>query len=118
MSLQITLGKEFTEPPGYPNLHQFRLIEMYTRASLPEMKEKVLSSFTIAGGQLILVIATTAFSMGIDCPDIRRVYHYGPPSSIEQYVQETGRAGRGGLQSQAILLYGKPSQFVGSQMKA
>lgn len=83
---------------------------MYTRASIPEMKEKVLSSFRVSGGRLRLVIATTASSMGIDCPDIRQIYHYGPPNSIEQYVQETGRAGRDGLQSQAILLYG-PCKF-------
>ncbi len=117
LSLQSSLGRDFNEPPGYPNLHEFRLIEMYTRASLPEMKEKVLSSFTKGDGQLRLVIATTAFSMGIDCPDIRRVFHYGPPSSPEQYVQETGRSGRDGLQSQAILLYGKPGRFIGERMK-
>ena len=115
--LQSTLGRYFTDPPGYPNLHVFWLIEMYTRACLPHMKEKVLSSFSTAGSKLRLVVATTAFSMGIDCADIRRVYHYGPPSCVEQYVQETGRAGRDGLLSQAILLYGKPGRFAEEEMK-
>ena len=80
--LQSTLGRYFTDPPGYPNLHVFQLIEMYTRACLPHMKEKVLSSFSTAGSKLRLVVATTAFSMGINCADIRRVYHYGPPQVV------------------------------------
>ncbi len=49
--------------------------------------------------------------MGVDCPDIRQVFHYGPPSTLEEYVQETG-AGRDGVQSSAILLYGKPGKCV------
>ena len=89
---------------------------MYTR-SLTEMKEKVLCSFTKVGSRLRLVIATTAFGMGIDCPDIQEIIHYGPPSCPEQYVQETGRAGRDGLQSKAIQLCGKPERFVGQEMK-
>ena len=105
------LGAGFTDPRGYPNLHEFRLVDMYTRASKPDMKEKVLS-FKLAAGTFRVVIATTAFSMGIDCPDIRQVIHYGPPSCIEEYVQETGRAGRDGSQSQAILMYGSPGRFV------
>lgn len=43
--LQAKLGKEFTEPIGYPDLHQFRMVEMFTRTSTKEMKEKVLKSF-------------------------------------------------------------------------
>ena len=50
------------------------------------MKMKVLTSFTEANSKLRIVIATTAFSMGIDCPDIRNVINYGPLSSLEQYV--------------------------------
>ena len=42
--------------------------------------------------------------MGIDCPDIRRVIHWGTPEDIEQYVQETGHAGRDNKPSEAILL--------------
>ena len=79
---------------------------MFTRASKKEMKEKVLTSFVKADGKLRLVIATTAFSMGIDCPDIRNVIHFGPPPTVEQYIQEIGRAGRDGQQSTALLLYG------------
>lgn len=115
--LRTILGSSFTEPVGYPDLHKFRLVDMYTRASIPEMKEKILSSFKTLGGKLRLIIATTAFSMGIDCPDIRQIYHYGPPNTIEQYVQETGRAGRDNEQSKAVLLYG-PFRFSTKEMKA
>ena len=51
-----------------------------------------------------VVIATVAFSMGIDIPDVRQIYHWGPPSSIEAYVQEIGRAGRDRADSCAILI--------------
>ena len=71
------------------------------------MREKVLSSFTTSCNTLRLLITTTAFGMGVDCRDIRYIVHWGVPSDVEQYVQETGRAGRDGLQAQAILYHGK-----------
>ncbi len=74
-------------------------------AGLPtEMRSRHLRRFLDEDG--IVMVATIAFGMGIDKPDVRFVAHLDMPKSIEGYFQETGRGGRDGLPAQAWMAYG------------
>ena len=102
-----SLGKEFTNPIGAPDYHPFRLVEMFTACNTPGLKQKFVSSFTNPNGQLKIVVATIAFRMGIDCPNVHRIIHWGPPSDLVCYIQETVRAGRDGNRAVVELLFSK-----------
>ncbi len=75
----------------------------YNGAMPSEERKKVQDKFI--KGEANIIVATNAFGMGIDKPDIRRVVHSYLPLSLEAYYQEIGRAGRDGKPSDAILIY-------------
>ena len=76
----------------------------YFHAALPpETKKSVLQRFI--AGELRVIAATNAFGMGIDKPDVRLVIHADIPGSLENYLQEAGRAGRDRERARCVLLY-------------
>jgi len=100
-----------------------RLTELVTRALLRTsvraapyhaglsagIRRRVLKAFL--GNQVNVIVATSAFGMGIDKSDVRRVLHWGPPPTLEAYYQEAGRGGRDGKASDCLILW-RPEDFA------
>ena len=80
-----------------------RLFAMFHARVDEEDKQSIISSFSSPYGICRVIFSTIAFGMCVDIPDIRTVIHYGPSSGIEDYVQESGCAGRDGQPCRAIL---------------
>ena len=87
-------------------LHKVGISAEYFHAGLFR-EEKELRQNKWKSGEIRVMVATNAFGMGIDKPDVRMVIHIDMPSSLEEYFQEAGRAGRDGLKSYSVVLFSK-----------
>ncbi|WP_435005098.1 RecQ family ATP-dependent DNA helicase [Tundrisphaera lichenicola] len=74
--------------------------------------ERATNQDRFMAGELKVIVATNAFGMGIDKPDIRFVIHHHAPSTVEAYYQEAGRAGRDGLPADCILLFDRSDKSL------
>jgi ATP-dependent DNA helicase RecQ len=110
------LGTSFYKD-AVPNCKK-RLVEMYHAGTPKAVKQHISKNLSSDEGHIRILIATIAFGMGIDCKQVNRIIHFGPSKNIECYIQESGRAGRDGSQSECILLFnGLLSSHCSQDMK-
>lgn len=81
------------------------LIAQFHASQTDLMKNEILKELLKEDSNIRVVFSTSALSMGVNMPFVTRIVHISPPSSLEEYVQEIGRAGRSGLQSYAYLYF-------------
>lgn len=87
---------------AHPNIKKY--IAMFHSTTEESVKENVIKSFADKHGEIRILFATIAFGMGIDVKGVHNIIHIGPPSDLDDYLQESGRAGRDGAQSYAVLM--------------
>ena len=82
-----------------------RIFAQYHQEYTEKMKAHVVQEICKTNSRIRIVFATVALGLGLDAPHVRHVIHYIPPTSLERYFQETGRAGRDGDAAKATLYY-------------
>ncbi|WAR18289.1 BLM-like protein [Mya arenaria] len=82
-----------------------RIFAQYHTDYTQDMKRHIVNELTKETPKLRLVMATVALGMGLNAPSVTRIIHCRPPTTLEEYLQEMGRAGRKGQQAEAILYY-------------
>ena len=117
MYFKSSLGNNFTEPPNSVELNKHGLVNMFLGCTPPDVKEELVQQFTAASTPLRLIFATSAFGMGVNCCDVKQIIHIGVPKDTESYIQGTGRAGRAGEPSLALLLqHARSNAFADEDM--
>ena len=91
---------------GKPLTPENRLVGIFHSLTIPKGKSRVSLSFNENVGQVRIVIATSALSMGVNFPDIKYIVHIGPSRSVVDHIQEAGHAGRNGSQAHNVVYHG------------
>ena len=102
------LGDESYYPPGAPHVSDNRLFGMFHADTADHNKTVILRSLQQEDGVVRVVFATVALGMGVNFSSLNTTIHYGAPRSIDDFFQESGRAGRSGQPAKSIV-YWKPS---------
>ncbi|CAB4016758.1 ATP-dependent DNA helicase Q-like SIM [Paramuricea clavata] len=89
----------------YDNANQL-LVNMYVKVMDDRTKKDIIAKFTKPDGPLRVVVCSSAFGLGVDCPNVRTVVHFKSPDTLMQFVQESGRVGRDGEASKSLLFVG------------
>ena len=104
-----SLGESSYFPLGSDQVSDNRLFGMYHSNTPFYNKQVILQSLSVQDGIVRVVFATNALGMGVNMAGVNTIIRYGAPSSIDDYFQESGRAGRSGDQASSVV-YWKPVQ--------
>ena len=83
------LVEYYTKPMGSPNYVKYRVVDMYTHCTHASVRNIIQHYFT-APSPLKIVIATIAFALGVNCPNVWQIIHWGVSEDCKTYVQESG----------------------------
>lgn len=82
-----------------------RMFAQYHKGYTPRMKTHIINELAKPNPRLRLVFATIALGMGLNAPAVERIIHFRPPTTLEKYLQEIGRAGRSGQPATALMYF-------------
>ena len=96
------LGENAFAEPDDPTVHN-RLVDMYHAATDKDSQERIANNIVDPSSSLRCLVATVAFGLGINLPDVEEVIHWGPTGDIMSFWQEVGRCARDGRQGRGTL---------------